>query len=216
MRSALVLPCGVLLIALVSCSATDTGSQPVASSPQNAAPAAAPPAGAPASPAAAPAGAPAAGAGPSAGPVSTAAAGSQPGQPSSPSPIATADGPFDGVRVEVTELKRTSGGTLTLKFRIVNDSGRRLGHSDVGVGFGGLILAPYAIDGVHVIDTIGKKKYFVAKDAAGGCVCSQFGFVEGGSRANHWAKFAAPPEDVARLSVVIPSFAPLDDVPVSR
>ena len=105
---------------------------------------------------------------------------------------------------------------MTLRFTIVNDAGRTLGHGDVGIGYGGLMERAYYIDGVHLIDPIGKKKYFVAKDSAGVCVCSTFGFVEGGARANHWAKFPAPPDDVERLSVVIPTFAPLDDVPVSR
>jgi hypothetical protein len=132
-----------------------------------------------------------------------------------PAPIGTSDGPFSGVRAEVTELKRTSGGTLTLRFTIVNDSGRSLNHADVMV-MPGLIDSPYTIGGVHLIDLVGKKKYFVAKDSNGACVCSSFSAVPGGDRANHWAKFPAPPEDVERISIMIPPFAPMDDVPVSR
>jgi hypothetical protein len=138
------------------------------------------------------------------------------GRAKAPAVIATAEASIAGVRAEVTELKRGSGGTLTLKFTIVNDSSRAFAHSDVGIGMGGLIDAPYTIGGVHLIDPVGKKKYFVAKDSAGACVCSSFGIVAGGQGANHWAKFSAPPDDVERLSVVIPSFAPMDDVPVSR
>jgi hypothetical protein len=133
-----------------------------------------------------------------------------------PPAIATADGPFAGVRAELTELKRTSGGTVTLRFTIVNDSGRNLQVADVGIGGGTLIERPYSIDGVHLIDPVGKKKYFVAKDSAGACVCSTFGMVPGGGRASHWAKFPAPPDDVARISVMIPVFAPMDDVPLGR
>jgi len=137
-------------------------------------------------------------------------------QPKGSRPVATADATISGIRVDVTELKRSSGGTLTLKFVIVNDSGRALTHADIGIGTGSLMVSGYAIDGVHLIDPVGKKKYFVAKDAAGGCVCSQFAMVPAGGRANHWAKFAAPPDGVERISVVIPFFAPLDDVPVTR
>jgi len=197
---------GLMLLVALGCSNNEPANEAAAPAPPQAAAAAPPTAAAPAPTAAAPA--PAAAEAPS--PAAPQA------RPGAPPPIATAEGPFDGVRVEVTELKRTSGGTLTLKFAIVNDSTRQLGHSEVGLGSGGLMQTAYAIDGVHLIDPVGKKKYFVAKDSAGACVCSQFGFVDGGSRANHWAKFSAPPDNVELISIVIPSFAPMDDVPLSR
>ncbi|MFN2517312.1 MAG: hypothetical protein ABR556_13975, partial [Pyrinomonadaceae bacterium] len=51
------------------------------------------------------------------------------GAPSAPSAaaIATADGEKSGVRVEITELKRSSDNTVTLKFAMVNDSDKSLG-----------------------------------------------------------------------------------------
>ena len=147
-------------------------------------------------------------------------AASQSPKPNAPAPIATADGTLDRVRVEATELKRTSGQTLSLKFTIVNDSNRALQVSDVGIADGALITpvdgASYTVGGVHVIDPVGKKKYFVARDSAGACVGSQLGGIPPGARANHWARFAAPPDAVDRMTIVIPGFAPMDDVPVSR
>jgi hypothetical protein len=46
------------------------------------------------------------------------------GGPSAPltAAIATADGERAGTRVEITELKRSSDNTVTLKFAMVNDS----------------------------------------------------------------------------------------------
>ncbi|HET7294560.1 MAG TPA: hypothetical protein VFM88_19210 [Vicinamibacteria bacterium] len=134
--------------------------------------------------------------------------------PAGPAPIATADGKSAGVRVEVTELKRASGGTVNLKFAVINDSDRDLQVADVTELLD--MNATYAVGGVHLIDPVGKKKYFVARDSAGQCVCSQYGAVAKGRRANHWAKFPAPPDDVERISVVIPTFSPMDDVPLSR
>jgi hypothetical protein len=190
MNAKVLVCCGLVSVSAIACSKQEASTA--------AAPAAA------VTPAAAPA------------PAPTSAPTSAPAPKAAPTPIATSEGMFSGLRADVTELKRSSGGTLTLKFTIVNDAGRALHVHDVGIGHGGLINAPYFIDGVHLIDPVGKKKYFVAKDSAGACVCSTFGAVDGGTRANHWAKFPAPPDDVERLSVVIPSFAPLDDVPVSR
>lgn len=135
-------------------------------------------------------------------------------QPAGPRPVATAEGTRGGVRVEVTELKRASGRTVNLKFAIVNDSDRPLQHGDVmGLWDMG---SDYAIGGVHLIDPVGKKKYFVARDSENKCVCSRFEGLEKGERANHWAKFPAPPDDVERISVVVPTFSPMDDVPLSR
>ena len=71
--------------------------------------------------------------------------------------------------------------------------------------------------GIHLIDPVGKKKYFVARDTEDKCVCSQkVADIPKGGRANVWAKFPSPPEDVTQLSIVIPHFSPLDDVPLSR
>ena len=44
--------------------------------------------------------------------------------------IATADGETTGTRIEITELSRTSGETVTLKFRLVNESGENANPYD--------------------------------------------------------------------------------------
>jgi hypothetical protein len=134
-----------------------------------------------------------------------------------PAAIASADGETSGVRAEVTEFKRTSGGTVSLKLRMINDS-------DKPVSFGYHFGDPQheitdfgGVGGIHLIDPAGKKKYFVARDTENKCVCSQkVADIPKGGRANVWAKFPAPPEEVTQLSVVIPHFSPLDDVPLSR
>ncbi len=131
--------------------------------------------------------------------------------------IATADGETPGVRIEVTEFKRTSGGTVSLKFSMVNDS-------DKVVAFGYTFADPAhdikdvgGIGGVHLIDPVGKKKYFVARDSENSCVCSQkIKDIAPGSRANLWAKFPSPPDEVQQVSIVMPHFSPMDDVPLSR
>jgi hypothetical protein len=158
---------------------------------------------------------------PAATPASAVAA-TTPAPPTAPAAagaaaIATAEGETPGVRAEVTELKRTSGGTVSLKFAMINDS-------DKAVSFGYTFVDPAhenadfgGIGGVHLIDPVGKKKYFVARDSDNKCVCSQkVHDIPKGSRANLWAKFPAPPDDVPKISIVIPHFSPMDDVPLSR
>jgi hypothetical protein len=130
-------------------------------------------------------------------------------QPTAPAPIATAESDSGKpVRVEVMQLKRSSGGTVDLRLALVNDS-------DLELHYGGNFDSQ--LDYVSLIDLAGKRKYFVVKDGEGNCVCSSNVFkLEARSRANMWARFPAPPDDVERLSIAIPRFAPMDDVPLSR
>jgi hypothetical protein len=151
---------------------------------------------------------------------------SPPSRPAPRAPIATAEGKTAGLSVEVTELKRASGGTVTLKFTVINDSAEPAGLDELAdhntkdyPGVVSVATEGMAVGGVHLIDPVGKKKYLVARDSEGRCVCSSgvtLQYFPKGSRVNLWAKFPAPPEGVERLSVVIPGFSPMDDVPLSH
>jgi hypothetical protein len=135
-----------------------------------------------------------------------------------PSVVATTDGEYPDVRVEVKELKRTSGNTVTLKFAVINDSAEDLAFSNNFREEGKYAHIDYgSIGGVHLIDAVGKKKYLVLRDTEGKCVCSSgIKSVQPGSRASLYAKFPAPPESVEKISIVIPHFIPMDDVPISK
>lgn len=135
-----------------------------------------------------------------------------------PSVLATTDGEYPDVKVEVTELKRASGDTLTLKFAIINDSSEAMSYSyDFGEA-GKYHTGDFnSVGGVNLVDAAGKKKYLVLRDSAGNCVCSRgLKGVQPGSRANLYAKFPAPPGDVEKITVEIPHFIPMDDVPISK
>ncbi len=141
------------------------------------------------------------------------------GAPTVPSAaaIATADGEKSGTRVEITELKRSSDNTITLKFVMVNDS-------DKGIGFGydfgdreNEIKDHSSVGGINLVDSTGKKKYFVVRDTENNCLCSRgVKDIAPASRANLWAKFPAPPDDVQKIGIFIPHFGPIDDVSISR
>jgi hypothetical protein len=149
-------------------------------------------------------------------PATTSAA-APPAAATTSSGIASADGEKPGTRVDVAELKRGSGGTVTLKMAFVNDS-------DKAMTFGYNFADPDheirdhgSIGAVQLVDPVGKKKYFVARDSEGKCVCStKIPDMAPHSRVSLWAKFPAPPDDVQKISIVIPHFQPLDDVAISR
>jgi hypothetical protein len=131
-----------------------------------------------------------------------------------PKGIASADGERPGVTATITELKRSSGGLISLKMTIVNASDANL---DVGYAFGDGTKDFGTFGALQLIDPVGRKKYFVARDTEGSCVCSRdVKDVKKGETLNVWAKFPAPPPDVQKVSVVIPHFTPLDDVPISQ
>ena len=125
-------------------------------------------------------------------------------------PIATADGEQAGVRIDITELKRTSGDTVTMRFTLVNESGTDVSPYNL---FNGGDVAE-----VHLIDNAGKKKYLTIKDASNNCVCSaNLGHeIPGGQNSmNLWARFPAPPAEVKEVSVIFPRFIPTD-APISE
>jgi hypothetical protein len=56
----------------------------------------------------------------------------------------------------------------------------------------------------------------VARDSEQHCVCSRgVKGVQANSSVNLWAKFPAPPPDVKKISIIVPHFAPMDDVPIA-
>ena len=129
--------------------------------------------------------------------------------------LASADGENPGARVEVTELKRVSGGTVMLRFTMINDGDKTL---SVGYHFGAGSTSDYGtVGGVHLIEPVGKKKYLVVRDSESKCDCSTgVRDVAAKSRANLWARLPAPPDNVEKIGVVIPHFSPMDDVPLSK
>lgn len=204
-----------LALAVLGCQKKEQAAAPAPAAPAaTAAPAAAAaPQPAATAPPAAPTTAPAAAAAP---PAAAPAAAPVPAPASAA--IASADGEKSGIRVEVTELRRMSGGTISMKFTFINDSDKKLGF---GYDFGDRehhdIKDFSSVGGVTLVDPVGKKKYFVVRDSDNTCLCSRgLPDIDPRSRANLWAKFPAPPEDVKKISIVIPHFAPMDDVPISQ
>lgn len=130
--------------------------------------------------------------------------------------IASTDGETPGLRVDVTELKRASGGTVNLKFVLVNGTEKAFGIHGHYLGDSNVAHDTYrGVSGVHLIDPINKKKYFVVADTEKNCLCSKdVPDVPAGGKVNLWAKFPAPPPDVQKVTIEIPHFAPIDDVQI--
>lgn len=119
-------------------------------------------------------------------------------------PTSTAGG------IEITSLKRDSGQLVTLRFFLVNK-----GTKDVTMSLGDSTGAR-DVSGVYLVDPDGLKKYLTVQDAQAKCLCSTNLFnLKPGDRLNLFATFPAPPPEVKTVTVVVPSFQPLNDVPLS-
>jgi hypothetical protein len=134
-------------------------------------------------------------------------------------PVAQAEGSADGGRFVflITDLKR-SGPTVVLNATVslAGDSPRD--SIQVSSAFSDGLFQELedseaneegdVFDGVALIDPEGRKKYLVARDATGRCVCSNdlsAAFVQEDAPVNLQATLAAPPEGVATVDVVVPS-----------
>ncbi len=138
--------------------------------------------------------------------------GSQPPSTAERAAIATSGDPAStGGGIEITSLKRDSNQLVTLRFFLVNKGTKNVTVSS-RFGAGGT----RDVSEVYLVDPDGLKKYLTVQDTDGGCLCSTNLFdVKPGDRLELFATFAAPPPDVKAVTVVVPSFQPVNDVPLS-
>jgi hypothetical protein len=126
-------------------------------------------------------------------------------------PVASTDGESPGTRLEIQSLKRAGGGTVMLTFTVINDGDGRISDRTFESS------QAQSVDAVYLVDLAGKKKYLTVKDSDKNCVCSRdIKVVEAHTKVVFWAKFAAPPDGVDKIGVVVPHFIPMDDVPLAK
>ena len=182
-----------LVAATVACSKPETPEQPA---PTTAAPAAQRVAPVTAAPAAAPAAAPM----------------------SSGTAIASAQfGANPDLRCDLLEAKRTSGGALLVRWRLVNTGG---GQASTGLVAGGAskpIYYNFDWQELYYTDPAENKKYAYLTDSENNKILDVFwGNFNAGEQHLNWAKFPAPPPTSSKITVYIPKFMPFEDVPVTQ
>jgi hypothetical protein len=132
-------------------------------------------------------------------------------------PIASAQ--FSGdpdLRADLMEVRRNSGGSLTVKWRLVNTSSGAGGGLVAGSA-GKEIYYNFSWDDIYYIDPAENKKYNFLKDAEGKRILDVFeGTYKPGQQRLNWAKFPAPPAGSKKVTISIPRFAPFEDVPVAE
>ncbi len=148
-------------------------------------------------------------------PAQASAPASTPTPAPAPKWLATSEGEYPRLTAAIQELKR-GPNTLMLKLVMINQSGNGRGDLDFDYEEGVITSRP-SISGVHLIDEANNKKYFVVKDSEGDCICSRrIEGIQPWSQKALWAQFPAPPDEVQNITVEIPHFPPMQDVPISH
>jgi hypothetical protein len=122
-------------------------------------------------------------------------------------PLAAGDIIDQGTKlhVAITSLKRGSGDLVTLKFDLTVPAGPS--YSTISFG-------TFNVDAPYLIDPAGQKKYLVVKDTSGTCICSRSD-ITSGATMSWYTTFPPLPDAVKTVTVVLPLFAPFENVPVS-
>jgi hypothetical protein len=134
--------------------------------------------------------------------------------PAASAGIATADHEISGIEVTLVELKRTSGDTITARWRYHNNNATA---QKLTTAYGGTDPWKLAAD-TYLLDPINKKKYLVLLDSKNVPIAAKHGgsvqaiSVGPGATLSTWAKYPAPPENVKKVSLYINGVAPFEDI----
>ena len=121
--------------------------------------------------------------------------------------LATEAHEIPGVQVTITELRRTSGDTVTLRLQFRNTTDKEVSDS---LFYGtNIALRTYLLDAT-------RKKYTVLQDPDNRPVgyVGQSSTISPGGAVPAWVRFPAPPADVTTMTVVVPGVPPFDGIPV--
>ncbi|MFE0141615.1 hypothetical protein [[Kitasatospora] papulosa] len=119
--------------------------------------------------------------------------------------LATVKG-TDGVEVVVNSATRESGGFVTIKGTVTNNSDQAFSADGWQGGEQELVNNHASVAGASLVDQQGKKRYLILRDTDGKCLCTRFvGGIAAGAKAPFFAQFPAPPADTTEVDFQIPT-----------
>ena len=134
--------------------------------------------------------------------------------------LATEPYRLQGIEVSLLDVKRASGDTLNVYWRVSNQSSatQELVKCSTGWYCKYQLAAGNWGDGIYIIDSANQRKHLVVRTNKKPVVSTSETplSIEPGSSINLWAKFPAPPLDVKKVSIYIPGVAPMEDIPISE
>jgi hypothetical protein len=120
-----------------------------------------------------------------------------------------------GLRLDILEAKRVSGGALLIRWRVTNTTVEPGGL--VAGGGRNISHARRAWNDHYFIDPAERKKYHLLRDTGGNWIGSDPSVTyRGGAQHLHWGKFPAPPASSTHITIHIDGFEPILDVAISQ
>ncbi|MEI7033251.1 hypothetical protein [Streptomyces pratensis] len=114
-----------------------------------------------------------------------------------------------GLVLVINEVKRDSGGFLTVQGEVTNQGDRaRTTSSWSGSEVNIVNKNPNSVAGATLVDRAGKKRYYVLRDTDSRCLCTTaITSLAPGKTAPIFMQFPAPPEGTTEVDFNLPTFA---------
>lgn len=115
----------------------------------------------------------------------------------------------DGLTLVVNEVKRDSGGFVTVSGVIKNDGDSIQSGSQWSGGESTIVAKnPNSVAGATLVDKVGKKRYYILRDTEGRCLCTTgLTAIQAGKSVSVFMQFPAPPETTTEVDFTLPTFA---------
>ncbi|MFF2405437.1 hypothetical protein [Streptomyces sp. NPDC058092] len=115
----------------------------------------------------------------------------------------------DGLILVVNEVKRDSGGFVTVN-GVIKNEGEDVSSGSQWSGSESAIVAknPNSVAGATLVDKVGKKRYYILRDTDGRCLCTTgLTAIPSGKSVSVFMQFPAPPETTNEVDFTLPTFA---------
>ncbi|MEV8005018.1 hypothetical protein ACIFUY_00830 [Streptomyces sp. CACIS-1.16CA] len=114
-----------------------------------------------------------------------------------------------GLVLVINEVKRDSGGFLTVQGAITNEGDQaRTTSGWAGSEVNIVNKNPNSVAGATLVDKAGKKRYYVLRDTDSRCLCTTaITSLAPGKTAPIFMQFPAPPQDTTEVDFNLPTFA---------
>ncbi|MEU2667246.1 hypothetical protein ABZ622_00010 [Streptomyces sp. NPDC007164] len=115
----------------------------------------------------------------------------------------------DGLILVVNEVKRDSGGFVTVSGVIKNESDTASSSSQLSGSESAIVASnPNSVAGATLVDKVGKKRYYILRDTDGRCLCTTgLTAISAGGSVPVFMQFPAPPATSTEVDFTLPTFA---------
>jgi hypothetical protein len=126
-------------------------------------------------------------------------------------PLAESKGP-NGLLLQITSVKRDTGGFLTVSGDLKNDGGNTVTMpAQLSGNETEIIRNGRSLGGATLVDSKGKKRYYVLRDTDGRPLTTTgITSIKSGESVPVFMQFPAPPIDTTQVSFQLPMFASAD------